>query len=162
MAFFDELGAKLTKTGQMTVQKANDLAEVTRLNMRTGELNKAVAEQYAKLGERYYALHGDAPEEELAAVCGLIDRANEELESIRLELQRIRQLKVCPACGAENASDASFCSKCSAALPELPPKPAEPGFRFCPACGARIAETAQFCTKCGVKQPPLETPAENG
>ena len=44
MAFFDELGAKLTKTGQMTVQKANDLAEVTRLNMRTGELNKAIQE----------------------------------------------------------------------------------------------------------------------
>ena len=93
MAFFDELGAKLTKTGQMTVQKANDLAEVTKLNMRTGELNKAIQEHYAKLGERYYALHAAGPEEDLAAICGLIDKANEELESIRLELQRIRQLK---------------------------------------------------------------------
>ena len=102
MAFFGELGAKLTKTGQMTVQKANDLAEVTRLNMRTGELNKAIQEHYTKLGERYYALHAAGPEEDLAAICGLIDKANEELESIRLELQRIRQLKVCPACGAEN------------------------------------------------------------
>lgn len=162
MAFFDELGAKLTKTGQMTVQKANDLAEVTRLNMRTGELNKAIQEHYAKLGERYYALHAAGPEEDLAAICGLIDKANEELESIRLELQRIRQLKVCPACGAENPSDASFCSKCSAALPELPPRPVEPGTRFCASCGAKIAETAQFCTKCGAKQPPLEAPEENG
>ena len=117
MAFFDELGAKLTKTGQMTVQKANDLAEVTKLNMRTGELNKAIQEHYAKLGERYYALHAAGPEEDLAAICGLIDKANEELESIRLELQRIRQLKVCPACGAENPSDASFCSKCRSCPP---------------------------------------------
>ena len=141
MAFFDELGAKLTKTGQMTVQKANDLAEVTRLNMRTGELNKAIQEHYTKLGERYYALHAAGPEEDLAAIW---------------------QLKVCPACGAENPSDASFCSKCSAALPELPPRPVEPGTRFCASCGAKIAETAQFCTKCGAKQPPLEAPEENG
>ena len=162
MAFFDELGAKLTKTGQMTVQKANDLAEVTRLNMRTGELNKVIQEQYARLGERYFALRGSAPEEELAEICAAITKANEELESIRLDLQRIRQLKVCPACGAENPSDASFCSKCSAALPELPPRPVEPGTRFCASCGAKIAETAQFCTKCGAKQPPLEAPEENG
>lgn len=74
MAFFDELGAKLTKTGQMTVQKANDLAEVTKLNMRTGELNKAIQEHYAKLGERYYALHAAGPEEDLAAICGTSTR----------------------------------------------------------------------------------------
>ena len=162
MAFFDELGAKLTKTGQMAAQKTNDLAETAKLNMRTGELNKVIQEKYARLGERYFALRGSAPEEELAEICAAITKANEELESIRLELQRIRQLKVCPACGAENPSDASFCSKCSAALPELPPRPVEPGTRFCASCGAKIAETAQFCTKCGAKQPPLEAPEENG
>ena len=153
MAFFDELGAKLTKTGQMAAQKTNDLAETAKLNMRTGELNKVIQEQYARLG---------APEEELAEICAAITKANEELESIRLDLQRIRQLKVCPACGAENPSDASFCSKCSAQLPELPPKPAEPGARFCFNCGGKVAVTAQFCTKCGTKLPPVEAPAQEG
>ena len=61
MAFFDELGAKLTKTGQMAAQKTNDLAETAKLNMRTGELNKVIQEQYARLGERYFALRGSAP-----------------------------------------------------------------------------------------------------
>lgn len=162
MAFFDELGAKLTKTGQMAAQKTNDLAETAKLNMRTGELNKVIQEKYARLGERYFALRGSAPEEELAEICAAITKANEELESIRLELQRIRQLKVCPACGAENPSDASFCSKCSAQLPELPPKPAEPGARFCFNCGGKVAVTAQFCTKCGTKLPPVEAPAQEG
>lgn len=159
MAFFDELGAKLTKTGQMAAQKTNDLAEIAKLNMRTGELNKAIQEQYAKLGEQYYALHGGAPEEALAEICAAVAKAQEEMETIRLELQRIKQLKVCPACGAENPSDASFCSKCSAQLPELPPRPTEPGARFCFSCGAKVAATAQFCTKCGTKLPPLEAPA---
>lgn len=156
------MGAKLTKTGQMAAQKTNDLAETARLNMRTGDLNKVIQEQYAKLGEQYYALHGSAPEEALAEICAAITKANEEIESIRVELQRIKQVKVCPACGAENPSDASFCTKCAAQLPELPPKPAEPGVRFCVNCGGKVPETAQFCTKCGTKMPPLEAPAEGG
>ena len=162
MAFFDQLGAKLTKTGQMAAQKTNDLAEIARLNMRAGELNKTIQEQYTRLGESYYALHGSAPEEALSELCGVVSAANQELETIRLELQRIRQLKVCPSCGAENPPDASFCSKCSAQLPDLPAKPAEPGVRFCYSCGAKVSETAQFCTRCGTKLPPAETPADNG
>ena len=98
MAFFDDLGAKLSKTGQKTMQKANDLADITKLNMRTGDLNKAIQELYAKVGEQYYALHREQPEEALASLCGEIDAANQELEQIRADVQRIRQIKVCPSC----------------------------------------------------------------
>lgn len=89
MAFFDDLGAKLSKTGQKTMQKANDLADITKLNMRTGELNNAIQELYAKVGEQYYALHREQPEEALASLCGEIDAANQELEQIRADVQRI-------------------------------------------------------------------------
>ena len=155
-AFFDDLSAKLTKTGQKTMQKANDLADITKLNMRTGELNKAIQELYAKVGEQYYALHREQPEEALASLCGEIDAANQELEQIRADVQRIRQIKVCPSCGYENPSDASFCCKCSAALPELPRRE-EAGGPVCPSCGAPVMEGAAFCTKCGTRlAPPQE------
>ena len=156
MAFFDDLGAKLSKTGQKTMQKANDLADITKLNMRTGELNKAIQELYAKVGEQYYALHREQPEEALASLCGEIDAANQELEQIRADVQRIRPIKVCPSCGYENPSDASFCCKCSAALPELPRRE-EAGGPVCPSCGAPVMEGAAFCTKCGTRlAPPQE------
>ena len=109
MAFLDDLGAKLSKTGQKTMQKANELADITKLNMRTGELNKAVQELYAKVGEQYYALHRSQPEEALAPLCGEIDAAMAEMDQIKADIQRIRQIKVCPSCGYENPSDASFC-----------------------------------------------------
>lgn len=152
MAFFDNLGAKLSKTGQITVQKANDLADITKLNLRTGELNKNIQGLYTKLGEQYYALHSESPEEALAGICGEIDAANRELEQIRTDLQLLRQIKVCPSCGNENPTDARFCCKCSAALPELTPRqaPAAEG-RFCTQCGAPLLENAQFCTKCGAR-----------
>ncbi|MCI8538871.1 MAG: zinc ribbon domain-containing protein [Oscillospiraceae bacterium] len=152
MAFFDSLGAKLSKTGQKTMQKANDLADITKLNLRTGELNKAVQELYARLGEQYYALHSESPEAALAEICGEIGKANQELEQIRTGLQILKQIKVCPSCGSENSSDARFCSQCSAALPELTPRQ-EPQLegQACTQCGAPVLENAQFCTKCGAR-----------
>ena len=153
MAFFDELGAKLSKTGQMTMQKANELADITKLNLRTSELNKSIQEMYAKVGEQYYNLYGGQPEESMAQFCAEISRAKAEIEQIRLEIQRIKQIKVYPSCGYENPSDASFCCKCSAALPVIPPKEeaAPAAGRLCPSCGAPASDTAQFCTKCGCK-----------
>ena len=159
MAFFDDLGAKLSKTGQKTMQKANDLADITKLNLRTSELNKSIQEMYAKVGEQYYNLYGGQPEESMAQFCAEISRSKAEIEQIRLEIQRIKQIKVCPSCGYENPSDASFCNKCGLALPELPtreePKPAGP---VCPQCGAQTMEGAQFCTKCGARLAPAADP----
>ena len=101
-------------------------------------------------------LHREQPEEALARLCGEIDTANQELEQIRADVQRIRQIKVCPSCGYENPSDASFCCKCSAALPELPRRE-EAGGPVCPSCGAPVMEGAAFCTKCGTRlAPPQE------
>ena len=89
----------------------------------------------------------------MAQFCAEISRAKAEIEQIRLEIQRIKQIKVCPSCGYENPSDASFCCKCSAALPVIPPKEeaAPAAGRLCPSCGAPASDTAQFCTKCGCK-----------
>ena len=158
MAFFNDLGAKLSKTGQKTMQKANELADITKLNLRTNELNRSIQDLYAKLGEQYYALHGSQPDAELAELCGSIDTAKGEIEQIKLDIQRIKQIRVCPSCGYENPSDASFCCKCSTALPEIPPKEdPKPEGPVCPQCGAQVLEGAQFCTKCGTR---LQSPAE--
>ena len=160
MAFFDDLSAKLTKTGQKTMQKANDLADITRLTLRTNELNRSIQDLYAKVGEQYYALHAGQPEEALAGLCGDIDAVKQELEQIRADIQRIRQIRVCPGCGNENTAEASFCSKCGAALPDLPPREApRPEEPVCPQCGAPAAEGSLFCTQCGAQlQPPAGSP----
>ena len=155
MAFFDNLGAKLTQTGQKTMRKANDLADITRLNLRASELNRGIQELYTQLGGQYYALHGGAPEEALSELCQKIDGINRELERIRAEINAIKQVKVCPACGGENPIDARFCCKCSAALPEPEPGPEpQPEGRCCPQCGAPAPEDTQFCTNCGMRLPP--------
>ena len=155
MAFFNDLGAKLTTAGQKTMQKANDMTDTAKLTMRTNELNRAVQELYTKLGEQYYALCGEQPAGGLEDLCGEIARNKEELQKVRMEIQRIKQIKVCPNCGSENPSDASFCNKCSTALPDFPkPAPAAVTGRACPNCGNPVGESAMFCTRCGTRLAP--------
>ena len=163
MAFFDELGAKLSKTGQKTVQKANDLADITKLNLRTNELNKVIQDLYGQLGRAYYTAYGHSADGALADICGKIAKASEEIEQIRLEIQRIKQIKVCPSCGFENSSESSFCCKCSASLPDLPaPEAPKPAGRTCPQCGAGVPESAQFCTMCGCRLQPADSQKNSG
>ena len=161
MAFFDDLGAKLSKTGQKTMQKANELADITKLNLRTNELNRSIQDLYAKVGEQYYALHGSQPEAALAELCAGIDSAKAEIDQIKTEIQRIKQIKVCPSCGYENPSEASFCNKCGVALPELAPAAPKADGPVCPQYGAQVMAGAQFCTKCGARlQPPADQPQD--
>ncbi len=149
MDFFNGIGAKLSATGQKAKKTANDLMETTRLNGQLNELSKAIQELYGKIGEEYFKLHGEAPEEGLADLCAQIKAKQAEIELTRADLQRVKNVLVCPACGCENAATAKFCAQCSAPLPELPQR--EPQEGVCPNCGAAVAPGTKFCTKCGTK-----------
>ena len=74
----------------------------------------------------------------------------QSLAAARADLQRLKNVKVCPDCGHENQPNANFCAHCSAKLPELPkPEPAVGG--FCPGCGAPLGPNDHFCGKCGAR-----------
>ena len=147
MDFLSGIGAKLSETGQKAKKTANDLVETTRLNGQINDLTKAVRELYAQLGEQYFQLHGEEAEEALAGLCGQIKAKQEEIAATKAELQRVKNVVVCPGCGGENPATAKFCTHCSAPLPE-PPQPQE---GVCPSCGAAVAPGTKFCTKCGAK-----------
>ncbi len=149
MGFFDDVGSKLTQTGQKAKKTANDLMGAAKLNSQVNDQLKAIQELYGKLGEQYFQLHGGEPEEGLSELCTRIKAAKEELEALQLELQVLKNVKLCPACGHENTGDAKFCAQCSVPLPELPKR--EPQEVYCPACGAKLAPGTAFCIKCGTK-----------
>ncbi len=149
MGFFDEVGSKLTQTGQKAKKTANDLVGVAKLNGQVNDQLKAIQDLYGKVGEQYFQLHGEEPEEGLAELCTQIKAAKEQLEALQLELQVLKNVKICPSCGRENPGDAKFCAHCSAPLPELPKR--EPQEVFCPSCGAKLAAGTAFCIKCGTK-----------
>jgi len=151
MDFFDTLGSKLSQTGQKAKQTASDLRDSAKLTGQVSALTKEIQGLYAQLGEAYFKARGEEPDAAVQEHCDALKGKLKELELVRADLQRLKNVKVCPQCGAENEADARFCAQCSTPLPELP-KREEPRESFCPNCGAKLIAGAKFCTKCGAKQ----------
>ncbi len=144
MAFFEELGEKVTKTGQEAMQKTRDFAGVTKLNMDIDSIRKENSNLFLQLGQIAYDnkdLFSDNAEAEevinrIAANIAKIDEKNREISDIKGLIQ-------CPNCGAPIPTTSVFCSNCGTKMSEKP-QPAT-----CSNCGAQLEENAKFCTKCG-------------
>ena len=54
MAFFDQLGQKLTQTSQDAVKKTKDMAEAVRLNSAVADEGKKIEAAYREIGRLYY------------------------------------------------------------------------------------------------------------
>ena len=147
MAFFDQIGKKITDVGQSVSQSTRNFSDVSRLNSLIGDKKRQIAQLYSKLGETYYLQHRDAPHPELASYISEIDTLNAGIANAEEEIKTIKGIMNCPECGAEVVAGAAFCNACGKKI-ELQPAP---GTKFCPQCGAVVAESNRFCNRCGAK-----------
>ena len=53
MAFFDDLSKKLSQATQTTVQKAQEMAEVAKLNSMVNDEEKRIESAYSQIGKTY-------------------------------------------------------------------------------------------------------------
>lgn len=160
MAFFDQLGQRLTQTSQGAVKRTKDMAETVRLNNAITDEGKKIEAAYRELGRLYYERFADACDPALQAPVAEIRRAEASIREMKETVNRLKGVLVCPACGNEMPAGSAFCNSCGAKLPE-PPKPAG---GFCPACGTPADEGTVFCTNCGTRLPepapaPIPEPA---
>lgn len=159
MGIFDDFGKKISQTSQNLINKANDLADQTKLNSQINEQNKLIQNLYASLGQSYYSYHKDAPAQEVAQICGEITAAMERIEALQQQVNAVRKVTVCPNCGAEAPEGSAFCGRCGTAIPKPEPIPqpeaaptAQGESRFCSKCGYELPANAVFCPKCGNKE----------
>ena len=124
MGLFDEIGKKIAKSGQDTVKKAKDFAEITKLNGQISEEHRALTAFYAQIGEKYYSLYKDAPQEEFAQSCARISAGLKRIAENQALIQTLKNTKLCPKCGAECEQNVQFCSSCGEKLPM--PEPVKP------------------------------------
>ena len=57
MAFFEDLGKKLTKVGEVTAQKTKEVAEFTKANAKILDVQNKLDKAYAEVGRKYVELH---------------------------------------------------------------------------------------------------------
>lgn len=112
MAFFEQVGKRITDAGQGVAKQTKNLAEVTRLNAAISECEKNISQLYFAIGESYFGRHkDDADAEELEKLTG-VKELLEKIRQYREEIKQIKGVVKCPSCGADVPLEAGFCSKC--------------------------------------------------
>ncbi len=152
MAFFDEIGRKITQTGQKAMQKTKDFADVAKLNANVTSMEKEIQNLYGQIGQLYVSLHGEAPESAFAELVRQLQDTTVQVDALKKQIQELKGVKRCVYCGAENPNHATFCSNCgSAILPQEAANTAD--LVVCPHCGKGVERGMNFCTFCGSAMP---------
>ena len=153
MAFFEQLGKKLSDAGQGVARQTKNFAEVTRLSSAISDKEKQITQLYQSIGQAYYQSNRDDTEAEFQAETEQIKKLLEEVNQHQEEIKQIRGIVKCPNCGADVPFQAAFCNCCGMKMvPSAPPaQPPAQGTRLCPSCGAVLGKDNLFCTHCGTK-----------
>lgn len=173
MAFFDDLGRKLTSVSQSAVQKTKDAADVAKIHSEISALERTAANLYQQIGKLYVAKHAADCESDFAGMIGSVVETERKIAAFRQKIQDIKGMVRCEKCGADIPAGAAFCSFCGAPAPKAAPVENAPALEKCPSCGAMIAQGTRFCTACGkpmlrdtvppappAPEPPAEAPVQ--
>lgn len=147
MAFFDDLGKKISQAGQSAVQKTKDMTEIAKYNSEISDAERKIAGLYSEIGILYAKLHRDNPEEQFAPMIKAITEAESRIAECREQIKDIKGITVCANCGAQ-VTGSAFCSVCGTPVP-VQEKPAG---AFCKNCGSPLADGSAFCTSCGTRR----------
>ena len=156
MAFFDELGKKISQTSQGVVQKTKDTAEVIKLNGMISDEEKRINNLYTQIGKIYFELHSDSCEESFESMVASIKEAKSKIEQYSEQVKKLKGIVRCPNCGGDVQYGSPFCSSCGTKM-EIKSASAtndDPNVIRCVKCGMPINDGCAFCTHCGTKVEP--------
>lgn len=89
MGFFDDLGKKVTDAGQKTMQKAQEMSEVARINSLISQNESKINNVYYQIGKLFVSIYGNDCREEFV---GMVATVTE------LEQQNATYKKQIPGC----------------------------------------------------------------
>lgn len=152
MAFFEDIGKKVSQTSQGAIRKTKIMAETSKINSQISAEKRTISDNFMKLGERYFELFGENPDENLAVFVTAVREAQQRIADFEEQIKKLKGVECCPNCGAEVMEGALFCTGCGTKLEApLPPAAPAPEIRACAGCGAQLSEGALFCPNCGTK-----------
>lgn len=151
MAFFEQLGKRLTDAGQNVAQQTKNLADVTQLNSAISDREKKISQLYLNIGRLYYEGHKDDLSAEHREIIDEVDALYAEIAKNREKIKQIKGVVKCPNCGADVPLSAAFCNACGAKIERDSAASDATAQRCCPVCHAVVSAEDSFCNNCGAK-----------
>lgn len=150
MAFFDDLGKKITQGGQAAIQKSKELAEVAKLNSLVSDEEKNINNNYFQIGKLYVTIHKTDCDDDFRGMINTIQESEKKILDYKEQIQVIRGIVKCEKCGAEVSLTSAFCNSCGASMPKrVPVQKQDENIVICDSCGKSVKKGLRFCTACG-------------
>ncbi len=152
MAFFEQLGKRLTDAGQNVAQQTKNLADVTQLNSAISDKEKTISQFYLNIGQLYYEEYKDDLSAEYREIITKINTLYTEIAQNRERIKQIKGVVKCPKCGADVPLNFAFCNVCGTKIEhDSVVSEKNETQRYCPICHATVKAEDSFCNSCGAK-----------
>ena len=109
MAFFDDLGKKISDAGQSTIQKTKDLADTAKYTSQISDEEKNIKTNYALIGELYYEEMKDQPGDAYAQYVEKITESKNKINEYKNKIEEMKGRGKCPNCGASGSGRCVLC-----------------------------------------------------
>lgn len=153
MAFFDDIGRRISQAGQGALKKTRDVADSVKINADISDQERRINTLFTQIGRTYFYTYESNPDEKFVELFNSVKEANARIEQLRKQLSAIKDTCKCSNCGAMNPSNSVFCTTCGAKIEAQQPAPGV----YCTNCGKMIAAGTRFCNFCGADQEPRNT-----
>lgn len=147
-SIFDDIGKKITQTGQSAVQKTKDITDIARINSLIYEEEKKVQNLYLQLGKLYATVHANYYESDFTGMMTSLHEAEASIRQYKQQISDIKGLTHCEICGSEVAKSALFCNVCGSQMPKTDANDFSDTVK-CSNCGQTVSKNMRFCTSCG-------------
>jgi len=151
MAFFDEVGKKISQTSQGVAQKTKNMAETMKLNGMISDEERSINNAFLQIGKTYYETYGENPEQLFAPLISSINGSKNKIESYSEQIKQIKGVVRCQKCGGEVYNNSPICNSCGSPMETAPAFVPDANGVSCGKCGAMMPSDKLFCTNCGSK-----------
>lgn len=148
MAFFDDIGRRISQAGQGALKKTRDVADSVKINADISDQERRINTLFTQIGRTYFYTYESDPDEKFVELFNSVKEANARIEQLRKQLSAIKDTCRCSNCGAMNPSNSVFCTTCGA---KIEAQQTVSG-AYCINCGKMIAAGTRFCNFCGADQ----------
>ena len=148
MAFFDNLGKKISVVAGTAADKAKDLGEIAKLKAEILGVQSDINAALLELGRKTYEQSKSEAEGPYVADCTKITGLYDQIESLRARIALVK---------SDNSDD----NNCIINTDETPAaslvvlklihKRIFQRYWICPACGQPVESGSAFCSQCGAK-----------
>ena len=149
MAFFSDLGKKVSLTAQEVTRQAKESAGISKQENLIADEKRKINVIYQQIGALYYELHADSCEDSFETLVNQIKDCECRIAQCLEEIDRIKGLKKCPQCGSEITYSAMFCNSCGYRMESDTQQLNTGNTVKCATCGCDTNEGSAFCENCG-------------